>query len=265
MENTWEGAPKSVFEEITKNFMDNLAGMGYSFEWRKKVLSKALTGYMRILKKVELGQTLRNRNGASTLNKRRFNKLCGSKDWFKLADIEDENRTTEPPEYRSKSTKRMRNSKRVESVVFLPITEGSKLKQDIQNMELSANFLTRFKYIESTGISLIGSLGKLDPWETLCQCPNCFSCQSKPGKCMKTGANYTIECQNCKTNGLEVKYFGETARTPFDRGVEHLAALKNFNPESPLVEHAINDHGGVLPEFTMSISSFHPKAFERQC
>ena len=47
--NTWEVAPKSVFEEITKNFMDNLAGMGYSFEWRKKVLSKALTGYMRIL------------------------------------------------------------------------------------------------------------------------------------------------------------------------------------------------------------------------
>merc|ERR1711954_295057 len=48
--------------------MDNLVGMGYDHHWRKKVLEKALTGYKRILKQAKLGQTERNRSGASTMS-----------------------------------------------------------------------------------------------------------------------------------------------------------------------------------------------------
>ena len=43
----------------------------------------------------------------------------------------------------------------------------------------------------------------------------------------------------CKTEGSRnTVYLGETARTMFDRGEEHLRAMNNMNEESPMVEPA---------------------------
>ena len=54
---------------------------------------------------------------------------------------------------------------------------------------------------------------------------------------MTQGIVYEINCRICQKSGLEVKYYGESARTSYDRGVEHLYALEKMNKESPLVEH----------------------------
>ena len=50
--NTWEGARKAEYERITKDFMDNLAAMGYPLKWREETLREALVGYVRVLAKV---------------------------------------------------------------------------------------------------------------------------------------------------------------------------------------------------------------------
>ena len=59
-------------------------GMGYTHAWRSKVLMKALVGYQRILHNVREGKVRRNRKGADTRMKRRFNKLSGKTEWYKV-------------------------------------------------------------------------------------------------------------------------------------------------------------------------------------
>ena len=131
-------------------------------------------------------------------------------------------------------------------------------------MEEASRFSTRFKYVESTGTSLIGRLGTLDPWDTPCNREKCFPCMSEKGRCMQQGCNYIITCMICKEQGNQVQYFGESARTPYDRGLEHLAALKAENIESPLWEHHTEDHNTEEPQFEMKVSGYKLKPLERQ-
>ena len=52
-------------ERIIMGYMDNLTVMGYSLEWREKVLKAAMVGYQRILFQVRQGTTRRNRMGGT--------------------------------------------------------------------------------------------------------------------------------------------------------------------------------------------------------
>ena len=49
---------------------------------------------------------------------------------------------------------------------------------------------------------------------------------------------------------------GETARTTFCRGEEHLAAIDKMDPESPLVEHTLSQHPGDPCKFRMEVMEF---------
>ena len=61
------GANQEDMEDFILNLMDELTAMGYTQEWRERVLNAAMTGYMRLLAKVESGDAKRNRKGAETL------------------------------------------------------------------------------------------------------------------------------------------------------------------------------------------------------
>ena len=112
---------------------------------------------------------------------------------------------------------------------------------------------------------MLGALGRVDPWALDCGRTNCFPCKSEPGKCSIQGVVYQITCVICKEKGVETQYYGESARTCFDRGVEHLTALEKMNLESPLVEHHFQDHPQEDPKFEMKAKSFHDKPLHRQC
>ena len=47
-------------ERILIELMDNLAAMGYTEEWREKVMRAAIIGYMRLLERVRKGEIPRN-------------------------------------------------------------------------------------------------------------------------------------------------------------------------------------------------------------
>ena len=59
--------------------MDDLTEMGYyKLEWRENILKASVTGYMRILNKVRLGETARNRKGGSHQENQEVPKV----DWY---------------------------------------------------------------------------------------------------------------------------------------------------------------------------------------
>ena len=64
--------------------------------------------------------------------------------------------------------------------------------------------------------------------------------------------------------GEECHYFGETAKTSFDRGLEHLAAIRAKNKESPMAEHALKEHEGEEMRFSMKVKGYFTRPLEGQ-
>ena len=112
---------------------------------------------MRVLKSAKLGLTARNRDGAATATKRRYEKLCGNQDWFRL-NQQDELAETREISWKDRIKERS-NKKRIETVCFVPLTDKGELRKRIQDMELTAGFTTRHKYVEMAGCTLLGLLG----------------------------------------------------------------------------------------------------------
>ena len=62
-------------------------------------------------------------------------------------------------------------------------------------------------------------------------------------------------------------YIGETARSTFERGLEHLNARENLKTDSAMLKHCILFHENLNHEeitFNMQAQKFHKSAFERQ-
>ena len=92
-----------------------------------------------------------------------------------------------------------------------------------------------------------------------------MTCTEPPGLCTKLSYTQSFVCNICKSEGKSSKYFGERARTPWDRGQEHRKAMESMSKESPLVEHHLEEHPQQEPEFSMKVLKFIPKPLERQC
>ena len=70
--------------------------MGYQEIWRSKMLKDAMVGYTRVLQKVAQGETQRNRKGVCTLLSRRFKRLVGPNELFRLDQDTDAVELTPP-------------------------------------------------------------------------------------------------------------------------------------------------------------------------
>ena len=81
---------------------------------------------------------------------------------------------------------------------------------------------------------------------------------------MKKGLVYKITCQICQEAGSKTLYIGETSRTSFDRGSEHLTAIKKNNKESPLMEHHLECHSSQEPKFKMEVEGYYRRPLYRQ-
>ena len=73
-----------------------------------------------------------------------------------------------------------------------------------------------------------------------------------------------MECLTCKEEGRKTAYIGESARTPYDRGVNHGDAIRRGDKEHPLVAHTLEDHPGTEANISMKILYFEDKNLWRQ-
>ena len=89
LKTTSTGISQEESEEIILDMMDDLTAMGYSQQWKEKVLKAAMSGHMRILQKVKVGEASLHRKGKETLKARRFKKLVGATEWFRVEEQDD--------------------------------------------------------------------------------------------------------------------------------------------------------------------------------
>ena len=73
-----------------------------------------------------------------------------------------------------------------------------------------------------------------------------------------------ITCRECQLAQVRADYTGETSRTAYLRGKEHLEGLKNKNSENALWKHCVQHHGGQTVEFSMKVLRSHRSPLTRQ-
>ena len=145
-------------------------------------------------------------------------------------------------------------------MIFVPATPGSQLKNRYMREIKEAGF--KIKVVEQSGVTLKRVLQRSDTFrEKQCNNFDCLVCSTGgKGSCRSTGVTYELVCQVCHH-----KYIGETSRTVYTRGKEHLRALEKREESSVLWRHSCNNHGGDIPGFTMNVTgTFHNDVMLRQ-
>ena len=190
--------------------------------------------------------------------------------------------------------KKNENGKSIKAVMYIPQTAHSKLAKEIRKIETGMEAMTgaKFKIVERSGNSLVGTLHHSNPWAGLdCQREGCLLCSTKiaTGKnlsqsCSKRNIVYETWCESCREedekkflrDGKEkkdlermpiYKYIGESARSAFERGIEHQRDKDQLNSGSHMLKHMLEKHSEAevgTVKFMMKVVKFHQSAFERQ-
>ena len=97
----------------------------------------------------------------------------------------------------------------------------------------------------------------------------CLVCEhgSDPvSKCKQRNIVYKTSCKECKAKGLEINYYGESARTSYERGKEHMKDYLDQSEESHMMKHHVTEHPEIQEpvDFSMKVIKAHRTPFTRQ-
>ena len=125
--------------------------------------------------------------------------------------------------------------------------------------------------MERGGVKIKDVLGRKDPWAaTSCRRDDCMGCNSTtkkegtPSTCNQEGVCYQISCDRCKQNNISAEYYGESARTTYLRGREHLKGQEKGAEDNPLNKHDHLHHQGVRGTYSMKVLRRHNAPLGRQ-
>ena len=142
---------------------------------------------------------------------------------------------------------------RTVSVMFVPYTKGGELARRLRAAEedLQKQTGVKIKIVERSGRKLVDILHRADPWQGQdCGRPQCLLCETKikteknlRQDCTKRCIIYETWCMTCEDREIRkieedtedekerrqkmdeiklYKYIGESSRSLYERGLEHL-------------------------------------------
>ena len=124
--------------------------------------------------------------------------------------------------------------------------------------------------MERSGVMVRKMLHRSNPWAGgNCGRKKCLPCLSNDGKtdCFSKNDVYSIECINCEEEKkVTTCYIGETSRSLYCRGAEHLDGFMGKKENNPMYKHAADAHDGDTNniKFRMKILKKHFSAMQRQ-
>ena len=273
--NTARSVGKKRRADILTKFLVKMKRSGYDARTIRKVLVAGMTGYVRMVEAEDAGQRKINRprwEGAIT---RRYKKIGAKANWFRKSKKSGACKLPGPTSGKSgKAANRARGKDEesdVESILFVPHTPGgllAKMMQEEEELFRKGTTMKRVKMIERGGTALIDILSRKNPWAREgCDRTDCLPCMGERGKgenCQQENVVYCISCQECTKNGKKAEYTGETSRTGYLRGKEHLEGLKEEKEDNPLWKHCEIEHSGEKVGFRMKIVKGHRSPLTRQ-
>ena len=103
----------------------------------------------------------------------------------------------------------------------------------------------RIKFIETSGKKYSDFYKNHNPFRKRCEeKEKCLLCETSEGKddCKLTNIGYSIFCRLCKDRKKSISYHGESARSCYLRGAEHVKELERRSKTSVLYKHVRSDH-----------------------
>ena len=185
------------------------------------------------------------------------------------------------------------------AVIFCPYTAGGELAKKLRNAEEEMEKLSGFKIkvVEEVGEKVKDILHSSNPWRGEdCGREGCWLCQTKlmtekwkSQDCMKRSLVYETWCETClqeekekiddddsledrekeerKKRIVMYKYIGETARSVFERGLEHRNGLQKLEEDNHMMKHVAMKHQDMEVDdvkFGIRVVKYTYSAMERQ-
>ena len=280
MKNVSELVGQEERNLVVDRYGAKLIRSGYRSDVVKKVITSGLQGYERIRKMEKEGKTRIHRSAKQSLPGRYRKKLLVKSTWFlkKKQENEKESNTTTttrmPARPRRSLPEKDKSSKKenmtTATVLFVPGTRNGKLAAKLREAEeeLSKICGNKVKIIERAGSSVKSILVKPNPWQDQsCGRGKCIACMQDKGKgqCKTRSITYQTWCQECQLKGVDSVYIGESARSYFERGLEHQQDYSAKKEESHMHEHAVEMHAHEAPPtFGMKVLQKHRTPLYRQ-
>ena len=215
-------------EEQTKNdhlsfFMARMQASGYDHAFRLEVLKSAKNAHDEMKRMETEGKPI-HRERTWKRKERRKEREQRRKNWYRTGKFE--------------------------SVLFIPATPNSELRNKMQKELNEKN--AKIKVIERSGTKIVRLLQRNDPFKkkTCSDSAQCLVCSGEEaGGCRESGVGYKIKCKG----GCNYDYNGQTSQNAYSRGGQHIDDYKNRKDDSPLWKHCVNVHNGELQTFEMSV------------
>ena len=265
MKNTSELLPDGERILIVERYVSQLKLLGYSEVQTKRIIEAGLKGYETLLSKCLKGTAKMHRSAEEGAEFRKVKKLLGKSRWFKKKRKKEG----------KKSKKQKEESPEIVTVIFVPQTPKGELAKRLQIVENKISKLTgeRVKIVERGGTQVKQILVKSNPWSKgFCDRANCLPCLNGDGNqnCFDKNVVYQISCLECAERHGEDQerktaiYIGQTSRSIYERGQEHLLCLRKKQENSPLFKHASEEHAGDSNiRFEMKVVKKHFSAISR--
>ena len=246
----------------------------------REITVAGLKGYESRKKRAEENGTDLHRSGAATLVSRNRKKLTGKNDWYKSRKPNQEQVKGEEEKRGAEGRRKKGETRAIEgkqnptTVIFVPRTPEGELAKRIRAAEqdLQKFCSSKVKIVEETGNMAKSLVHKANHWAgDDCGRDDCMVCvngDEKKGDCRRRNNTYLTECRTCLERGEKVRYIGETARSCYERGLEHQRDARGEKEESHVHSHWIERHQGEGETsdqlFRMRIVQGHRAALTRQ-
>ena len=184
-----------------------------------------------------------------------------------------------PKGFRENERKSKKNIKKVswqkpnDTVLFVPPTPNSELANKIKKIteETKRTYGLKVKVVERAGKKIQNMLPGLQT-DTNCERGDCIvhqhSNSEKKLDCNIEGIVYQGICRKCKENGISSVYIGETSRSMYVRGKEHLNAIGNptNHKHNAFAKHIIEQHSDEREDvkFDIDIIGSFKRPLQRQ-
>ena len=219
---------------ILSEYMARMKAAGYNQDYRQHVLQNALSVYDAKLRKNDEGVTPLNRPKGYQKLERRKDKHLKRRNWSQKGGHV--------------------------APIIIPSTPGgilAKMMREVADAESAPGL--HFKVVEKGGRRLESVLSRPNPTASD-HCvrkdhPNvkkkCVGCNQNEGirNCQKSNALYKYECKN---EGCDSVYIGETSRNIFSRSLEHQSKYASNDPGSFIKKHQTTFHNGEPANMKLS-------------
>lgn len=227
---------------LLNEFSLRLKLSGYKEKARQTIIKSGMEAYENQVKRDEDGIRPMYRPKGYKEEERRKKKARNKTSWYKPHD----------------------------SVLFIPPTpKGELLEKMKEIVDSVGKGKITVKIVERAGKKLKSILPGLKE-ETNCNREDCVVHKNGGrGNCNIEGAVYRGECITCKEDERQCVYIGETGRSTYVRGKQHMTAMKNPNRQTSssnaFAKHMIKHHNGSpRTKFRVDVVATFKKPLERQ-